>query len=301
MKRLFLILLIIFSLPAMAQYDVFGQYNNPFSVWGSKTKKPSISFDTEAQALFTRMIIAGNAPSLGRQTLISNIFKMLKDSLSVSSLSTVFDCLYFLDNYAVASDTNIVKLNWIQDAYNLTSQGLLSYDSSGVNGNGSNSYFKTGFNPSVNGVAYTLNSASMAMFNKGLTAGGKYDMGVFDGTNVTGILRNLKRLVGINTTPWGTVEELDIATGFTGGTRTSSTGDTVFVNELRSWNPHASSALVNLQFYLMGLNLNNSFSSGSNIKYGLAMIGKGFTSIEVRKIFNIYLYWWANKNKAEYL
>jgi hypothetical protein len=53
-KRAFIILLLFFSLPAFGQYDIFGQYNNPFNIWGSKSKS-GFRYDSDALAYFARM------------------------------------------------------------------------------------------------------------------------------------------------------------------------------------------------------------------------------------------------------
>jgi len=261
----------------------------------------SISFDGEAAAFISRCQNLGANYSLGRQTLINNVFKMFKDSLGITSLSQLFDGKYFTDNYRVGhpEDTNIVKLNWVKDAYNLSSFGLLAYDSSGIKGNESSSGLRTNYVPSVNGSAYTLDSSSFGVFAKKTE---KVNRSIIGGYQ-TGVLQRLFLVNGtaaINSASQYSSGFTDTL-GMTIVSRTSST--TVKIYGDLTWvvtDTRNSSALPSVEQGLLCENANGTYTNFSAATVGFAFWGAELDATQVRIINNVYLYWRANKNLPEY-
>ncbi|GEM_PF-5733367 len=313
MKRLLILLLLLVPLVCFGQYHIKSGINQngsggyiPTSGYinssdgYSADNSGGISLDADAKNLIDRMIALGVTPSTGRQRLYSNIFTMLKDSLEVADLRTLADAMYFTDNYITAIDTNIVKLNWIQDAYNLSSFGLLAYDSSGIKGNELSSGLRTNYVPSVNGSAYTLNSSSFGVFAKKTE---KVNRAIIGGYQ-TGVLQRLFLVNGaaaINSAS-------QYSSGFTDTlgmiivSRTSST--TVKIYGDLTWvvtDTRNSSALPSVEQGLLCENANGTYTNFSAATVGFAFWCAGLDATQVRIINNIYLYWWVNKNKAEYL
>lgn len=113
-----------------------------------------VRYEPETVSLFARMT---QKPSDERKVAINNLITSMKSSGAWQKL----DALYVL----AAQDEQAAKLNWIQDAYPLTSFGGLNFSPSvGYKSDGSTGYLSTGFNPATAGGKYSLNSASAFVF-----------------------------------------------------------------------------------------------------------------------------------------
>lgn len=80
--------------------------------------------------------------------------------LVTDSTYSLFDALWV---FATNSTAN-ANLNWIQNSFNLTQVGTVTFAANaGYTSNGSTGYFTTGYNPSTAGGQFTLNSASFGL------------------------------------------------------------------------------------------------------------------------------------------
>lgn len=111
----------------------------------------------ETHALVARMT---TKPSATRIALIDNVIRAIK-ATGAWSLS---DALYV----TAAHDTQAAKLNWIDDAYNLTAVASPTFVADrGYTGDGSSSYLDTGFNPTTApSPKFTQNDATMLMWSR---------------------------------------------------------------------------------------------------------------------------------------
>lgn len=110
----------------------------------------------EAKALFARM---STQPTIVRKRLINALIL----DLQAAGVWTGLDALYVL----AAHDAQAARLNWKSTSYNLSLGDTPTFTTDrGYAGNGSSDYLATGYDPSTNGVGWTLNSASMSVWSR---------------------------------------------------------------------------------------------------------------------------------------
>lgn len=157
------------------------------------------NFDPSARALFSRMSVQ---PSQVRKRHINRLIVQLKAAGVWSKL----DALYLI----AAHDAQAARLNWVQDAFNLTAVNAPTFTADrGYAGDGSTSYLDTGFSPNPDGVHFTLNSGSLAVWSR---------------TNLDGA--DPGRIMG-HTTPWSYIQA---RSNFFGASVNASVGGMISVN-----------------------------------------------------------------------
>ena len=88
---------------------------------------------------------------------------MLQDSLAIDSLPEVFNVIYLMAN----EDSVSSKLNLVKRAYDGVQLGTATFTQwQGWAGNGSTGYINTTYNPATDSIPYTLNSASIGVYNR---------------------------------------------------------------------------------------------------------------------------------------
>jgi hypothetical protein len=190
--------------------------------------------------------------------------------------------------YKLASDTATNALvNLISSSFPLTAVDSPTFTANkGFQGNGTNSYLSSPFNPSTAGGHYTLNSASWMFYPVLSRTDGNYygDIGSTDGTNSSYIY-----MVGSNN-PAVNINSLDTATWFPASfpgdvkaiwieTRTASNASATYKSG-GSFDTQtvASSALPNQPFYILGVNKSGAVDSPSLDQIGYAGWGAGLTA-----------------------
>lgn len=139
---------------------------------GTNAVTNNVAIEAETIALIARMTAVGETPVAARQIVINNTIRRLK----VAGIWAKLDCLWMMAAHGVAS----AKLNWIQDAYNITAANNPTFTTDvGFSGNGSSSHLKTGFQPYTHGVKYTQNNASFG-FSKSSNTGSGVLLGSHD-------------------------------------------------------------------------------------------------------------------------
>lgn len=117
---------------------------------------PEAVYDAASIALFARMDALGESPTDARKTNIDTTIKALK---TANLFDTRFDALWVGRGTGIGS----TKLNWIQNAFNLTKvgAGVLTFTSDlGYNSDDATTALTTNYKPSVNGDKYKQNDAS---------------------------------------------------------------------------------------------------------------------------------------------
>jgi hypothetical protein len=119
--------------------------------------------DPDAVALFAAMTVQPNA---ARQRLISDTIVALK----AAGVWSLLDAVWFM----AAHDEQASRLNWKAPAsFTLSEQGVITFTvDRGWQGDGSSGYLDTGWTPSVHGVNYTQNNASLGVYSRTDTDGG---------------------------------------------------------------------------------------------------------------------------------
>lgn len=136
----------------------------------------AFEYEQETDALEARHTVAPDATRKGH---MNTLIKGLKDA-------NIWDRLDVLQMYQSHSITsNDWGLNWRKNAHNATGQGSvgLTIDSP-VTTNGSSTHIKTGFTPSTDGIAYSVNRASIGvkMLNESSSSGSDVGWASVSGT-----------------------------------------------------------------------------------------------------------------------
>jgi len=235
--------------------DVNKIYIGSTEVWSS-----SSGFDADYQAVLDYATTQGyTLPSSGQQTLQNQLVVDLKDAGVWSKLDT-------FGVFATDGDSDFALIDWIRLSQYTAVNSPVFATNIGFAGDGTSAYIDTNFNPSTQGVNYTLDDAGRIMFADFPTdssfpesAGGSY-------RNLTRN-NNLNSRQRINQGP-------DLSTGFSPSNwcgsnvfraiyRTSSTNVEMFGNTTQSSGTQTSTIIENLNQYL----LQGSFAyvSSSNI------------------------------------
>lgn len=231
--------------------------------------------------------------SNARLVILDNFITKIKDSLSISALSTSFDRLWLVTETQEGMFNSIVNPTSTDMSVGATTvtytidQGFAGDDIAG--------YVNTNFNLSTSGVRFTQNSASIGVYIRNDLTDNGYVGGALAGSGVGVMVRSdngsglLATGIKINSStaqPSGFANT--DASGFYIVTRYASDSAQVYKNGiLREKWANASAALLNLNLYLGCYNSVNGTALGfTAFQIGAAFIGKGFTAIEVRKINN---------------
>ena len=119
------------------------------------------SFDSDYQAILDRSTALGyTAPSAAQQTL-QNI---LVTDLKTAGVWEKLDVFYV---FATDGDSDFATLNWkAPSSHQTTKVNSPTFTANGgFTGDGSSSYLDTNFDPDASGVNYTLNDASISIWN----------------------------------------------------------------------------------------------------------------------------------------
>lgn len=273
--RFFLLILIVFSYMPQVQ----AQLN--VGIVAS-----SISKD-EVQEEYTALIeyASGNSitlPSEDQQVAQNALLKSLKDCGAWDKI----DILYVFSN---DGSENFAKINWkAPGTYTANNVNSASWTTTnGYQGNASNAYIDTGFNPSSGSHNYIQNDASRLLWitisrTAGSTlidgqigAGGDY----YFGNNSNGHRLNSSGVTGTAANFTGP--------GLIGAYRESSTHVTLVVNSATTYTTSTSRAIVNANYAILGAGSPNV----SNVGVGIYVIGSSLLSqhSDVYDAFNQYI------------
>jgi hypothetical protein len=149
----------------------------------------------------------------------------------------------------------------------LSPQSSPSYTVGGLQGNGSSSYFDTGFNPSTEGVNYTLNSASFGCYVRTAPVTGIRLMGTIGNLANELMYTNLatQRINSTNNLSGGVVDMQ--STGYLALNRTTSTDFQLYKGTTKFDRTATSTSVVSANF---------AFGRSQNL-YSDAVISFGFT------------------------
>ncbi len=157
---------------------------------------------------------------------------------------------------------------------------------------GTTSYINTGYNPSTNGVHWTLNSASHAFWSFG--ALGNVDCGVQGAiesgpTNLSRLRTGTNYFYSANATSDGSVAGAS-ASGLWTASRTASNLTTLYNNDVsQDTNAVASSGVTNLTMYALVENLNGvaNFSTNTPVpKCSAIWYGGGLSQANMTLLYN---------------
>lgn len=219
---------------------------------------------------------------------IDRLVTMIKDSLGVSSLSSLGDVLYlFANETQEAALKNLIKRSHDGQIVG-TAPTFTQWQ--GFTGSGAG-YINTNWNFSTQKVAYTQNSASFGIYNRtnGSSAGFQ---GIVDGAGI-GVLIQVRNT---STNIW----RINNSGTLAGSTANSSghfsltrrAADSIFVYrngiELTKSAVVSSSTFYNGNAFIFATNSNGSVAGYVNYQLAIAYFLKGWTAIQERKLNNCF-------------
>ena len=148
----------------------------------------------------------------------------------------------------------------------------------GYTGNGTTNYLNTNYNPTTNGVKYTLDSASLYVYSRTNVSNSKFDIGHANATSYSALdirdggsfYRSINQV--------GLVSGTAVANslGLFAGVRTNSVNVISYRNGVSLLtNSTNSSTLINNNIYVLALNSNGAAAAFSPRQLSLSAIGSG--------------------------
>jgi len=133
------------------------QYSSILKSGGGTPAPPA--FDADYQSVLDYGTAQGyTLPSGGQQTLQNDLLVALKAAGVWSKLDT-------FANFATDGDSNFALIDW-KRLSNYTAFNSPTFTTNeGFTGNGTSSYVDSNYNPALSGVNYTLNDASISIWN----------------------------------------------------------------------------------------------------------------------------------------
>ena len=195
-----------------------------------------------------------------------------------------FDGLYV---FATNSTANAV-LNWAQNAFNLTTEGTLTFAANqGYTSNGTTGYFQTGFVPSTAGGNFTQNAASLGSCTlTSRTASQAYiAIGANDGTEgAYSETHTTAWFYALNASSGGSTTSAN-AQGFQYLSRTTSTNINAFSNNTTpSVVTKTSNGVPTIQLYVMGYNNSGTAGNFDADQVAYVFFGGTFTTTQIGNI-----------------
>lgn len=259
------------------------EYNNKFSpstfyTLGAET--PHLAYDADAQAFFTAAGITDVTQKNAINTLVTD--------LKTASLWTKFYAIYpLVGGTATTCKYNLKDPRDLDVAFRLTFVGSPTFNSTGVDWNGTTQYANTNLTPST---TLLTNDQSMLVYIRENTGTAGYDLGATTGSDETALISRYSTDLSyftINTSGFATVASTN-AIGFWGVSRVSSS----FVYGYKNGSQVASNGLVATSQPTIPITLGGSNRTGGVIGFsdreiGWGAISTGLTSAENSTLYTI--------------
>jgi len=232
-------------------------------------------YNDAADSLFSRMDVQ---PTSLEKSLISNMI----DSLQFYEIWDSIDALYLTSMPTQQQAT----LNWIRDSFNLTPVGEPTFTAYYGFTGASGKYLNTGFTPSLDGINYTLNSAS---FGIGIDSLG--GLNAYHGARNNPAGRN----VYINPVTTGNAACRINSSGGTTAANTRlneifianrllSTVQELYIGKTKYSGNVNSTTLVEYEIFLLAMNSSGTAGSFSTNNINFAFMGGGLSQAKIEKL-----------------
>jgi hypothetical protein len=240
---------------------------------------PKSSFDPDAQAFITAAAITDPT----QQNAINTLVLALKGY----SIWTKFKAIYpIVGGSASSHKFNLKDPRDLDAAFRLTFFGGVTHSSTGMQGNGTNGYADTFFNPTTQGI--NINNFGFTVVSRTNQARSETDIGSRDST-LTGVSQMLIRSASnvsqhqMNTGNAPVITEAGITTslGFFSQNRTNGTQLKINRNGVFTTFAQVTSTITNTKIALMALLTSTTYGSFSSKQYSSMAIHEGLSDVEV--------------------
>jgi len=188
----------------------------------------------------------------------------------------------YLGNSASSCKFNFVDPRDLDAAFRLQFFGGMTYGASGIQGNATNAYANTFFNPNTQGATLL----TYGVYTSTNTAGGNDgDMGSNDPVNNWILLRSGSNLYSVNQS--GQAITAKLTSGLNVASRLSSTLMKAYNNGVVvGTDSTTSTSFANLDMFICALNNAGSAGFYTSKPYGFSFIGNGFSDADQANFYN---------------
>jgi hypothetical protein len=191
--------------------------------------------------------------------------------------------------FATNGNSNFALIDWKRLSQYTAVNSPSFTPNQGFAGNGSTSYINTNYNPSVDGINFSQNNASMGIWRRILGAGisgGSGEMGALQSSPAVVTRMTVSRgfnLSGFNDAGPGGIPVTNIAsTGLISMNRVNSTTYNFFNNGvLYEQRTQVTTGLPNLNLYIFGHNYDNTFIQPNQSQFSMVYMGADLTNEQV--------------------
>ena len=247
-----------------------------FKISGNSTggfKAIYSSVDADAQAFFNRVTTAGGALSVTEQIAVNTLVRSLKSA----GIWTAMKAIYPMVGASAAACAQNLK----SSSYTGNFSGTWTFASTGVLGNGTNTYMNTGVIPSIDLLQNDVHLSVYSRTNQ--TGGSTVDIGCFQSVRFYIILNYTNTTyLSVNTTSDNAVTTITDTRGFFEVSRTSSTLTKMYKNNAIHATTTEISSGINTTYpvYLGAYNNANTPSFYSTKEFSFSSIGNGLNDTQ---------------------
>ena len=242
--------------------------------------KPRVKkgFDSDAQAFFTRVTVAGGTLSATEKLATNQLVLDMKSAGIWSSMKAIYPM--------VGASAAACAQNLKSSSFTGTFTSGWTFASTGVTPNGTSAYMDTALNASTQ---LTQNNASFSIYNRTNSDGTRCDIGCTDSIAATRLITIYSRQTNvINADINSTASRISVAnTNSTGFYLTRRTANNIFKLNKNSVNignntTTDNTVMPNFNIYLGGIPF---FSQFSNRENAFASIGDGLTDTQASDFY----------------
>ena len=233
--------------------------------------------DADWLAYYNRVIAAGGSLTTTEQ----NATKQLVADLKANSLWTPMKAIYPMVGASAAACAQNLK----SSSFTGTFTSGWTFASSGVTPNGTSAYMNTNMNAFSN---LSLNSTHYSYYSRTNISANQIEMGVLISGNTPSYLLFSFSGVGysaINGTEALRTSAANPTTGFLIGSRSSSTEEKYYTNNVSQTRTATSVSISNANIYIGAVNQNNNPNPLSTKQCAFASIGDGLTDTQASNFY----------------
>ena len=246
--------------------------------------KPRVKkgFDSDAQAFFTRVTVAGGTLSATEKLATNQLVLDMKSAGIWSSMKAIYPM--------VGASASACAQNLKSSSFTGTFSSGWTFASTGVTPNGTSAYFNTTLVPST---SLSVNSTHQSLYlntNNVATSADPVDMGSFN-SSIQRITLVQSSLAGLSfaSANLGTLISTTQATrqGFGITSKTSAILTTIYKNGTSVASGNSGGTLPSFNVYIGTLNfINTPYASGyTNNKIAFSSIGDGLTDLQASALY----------------
>lgn len=224
--------------------------------------------------------------SAGQVANLRTLVVALKSGIGITNLSDFFDTFYVLAGETAESSLK----NLVKDLHHCIPVNNPTFTQfEGYAGNATNSYLRTQYIPETHGVNYSLNSASIGVYNRTVR---DVNNSILLGSRESSSSKILsvsslytggysRALINYNVSAQGTVSNPGDSSGMYIFNRTSDTAVNIYRNniDLGSAFSQPSSGLPNKELWICGFNNNGSYLVGTTDQIAIVFTAKGVANL----------------------